>query len=824
MPSRKLAGGTAKRQGTVRGAQRRVWLVELGRSIFRHFKTALIFGSFHQGKERNDRTITSFIYLLSLKIGFASRSRPEPLSRYSSGSLADRSRSYPRSNFLNTKINDAGRGMLDFRLFVTKQKFRIFESSKIWEDSLLLDVNNWTRSCNFATQLSFQSFQTEIFVFMKSLLTLLFLLPSWLLFSQSVYDLAPRELFFKQKDKVEIHLSKDGETVFFRKNIDGVDNLLYYIEAGAPTVERKKEFKGAILDYLPVYDNGIVAVIQGDTSKRVVFTSPKSKKIRELDVFPFERVSFMHLSTRFPNKVLVNISAKEDRKSGLYILDLLSSSMKRVGKMDGYQQMFFDQNFSKVAALRANDVGGNTILRHLEGQWIPVFDYPFNPEMFIGGLSRIVSVDVEGKTIYATDNFEKDKTVLVSIDVATGDVTQLASDADADMLPYAATLDPSGKPTAAVALWGDTKRYYFDEAVQKDFEFLNEELKNTVSHVESSADDKVWLVREMDGGPMKYYLFIREEQRLIDLFNDYSHLDGYDLGTRKAFTVTTRDSLKLPIHLYVPPGMAKADGTPRVPLPTIIYIHGGPWAGVTHWNNWFHTRNFQLLANRGYAVINMEFRGTTGLGKEVCDAGNLEWGAAMHNDIVDVVTWATRSGHANPKRVGLWGWSYGGYATNYALGAAPDLFSCGVSMYGIADLYEFCKLPFADNDLWRTRVGDHNTEEGAALLRAHSPTTHINSYRSPLLLTTGSKDERVPQSQSDQFAQALDEAGKKVVYFYYPDEVHDYRQPESWISFWAIAEDFLQKNVGGRKEPRKDDIEKGNFITVYGAGYIEEIE
>jgi len=659
---------------------------------------------------------------------------------------------------------------------------------------------------------------------MKPIITLLFLLPVWLLFSQNPYDLIPRKLFFKEKDKTNIHLAKDGGAVFYKKNIEGADSMLFYIEKGAYAVERKKAFQGRLIDYLPVYDDGIVAIVEQDTVQKVYFTTVKTRKMRMLDVFPFQRIRFMHLSARFPNKILANITAKDDRKSGLYILDLLSSSMKRVGKMDGFSQMFFDQNFSKVAALRANDLGGNSILRFQDGAWETVFEYPFNPEMFIGGLSRIISVDAAGKTIYATDNFEKDKTSFIAINVENGEVTELASDPDADILPYAATIDPSGKPTAVVALWGDTHRYCLDEPTRKDFEFLDAELDNSTSFVEASDDGNTWLVRKLSGGPATYYLFERDEQRLSELFNDYSYLDDYQLATRKAFTVTTRDSLKLPVQMYVPPGMAKADGSPRVPLPTIIYVHGGPWAGVTHWNNWFHTRNFQLLANRGYVVINMEFRGTTGLGKNTCDAGNQQWGEAMHNDIVDVVDWATSSGYSNPKRVGLWGWSYGGYATNYALGTSPDLFACGVSMYGISDLYSFAQTPFADNDLWHTRVGDPNTEEGAALLKKQSPSSYVDRIKSPLLLTTGSLDERVPQRQADDFAKALDAAGKEVVYFYYPEEGHDYRKPESWVSFWAIAEDFLHKHVGGRKESRKTDIEDGNFITVFGAGYIEEIE
>ena len=659
---------------------------------------------------------------------------------------------------------------------------------------------------------------------MKSLLTFLLLLPGWLLFSQSLDNLIPRELLFREKDKVKVTLSMDGENVFYQKKADGSDSSLYYVPVKSAHVEKQRHFNGVLVDWAPVYDDGLVVAVQQDTNLYLYSAALNSPSLRKLDVPPFKRVSFLHLSELFPNKIVVNFETKGNGQSGIYLLDLLSSNMKWLGAMDDFQQIYFDAYFGMVAGLRPNEQGGNTILRRHEGQWLEVFSYPFSPEMFIGGLSKIVSVSNDGKTIYATDNTEKDKTTLVSIDVATGAVTEIASDPDADILPYAASIDPTGKPTSVVALWADAKRHITDEGVRKDFEFLDKELGGAVSFVSASQNDSMWLMRKLNGGPVVYYLYDRPAQKLTELFNDYTHLDGYDLAIRRAYTVPTRDGFQLPVHVYVPPGMAKPDGSPKTPLPTIIYIHGGPWAGVTHWNSWFHNRNFQLLANRGYVVINMEFRGTTGLGKKVTDAGNLQWGEAMHYDIVDVVTWAIRSGISNRKKVGIWGWSYGGYATNYALGAAPDLFACGVSMYGISDLQKFCKLPFTDNDTWRTRVGDVNTEAGAALLKQHSPMTYVKDIIKPMLLTTGGLDERVPQSQSDNFADALQKAGKQVIYFYYPEEVHDYRQSESWISFWAVAEYFLHKNLGGRKESRGVDIEQGNLEIMYGADYIEGID
>lgn len=660
---------------------------------------------------------------------------------------------------------------------------------------------------------------------MKYFFSFFLLWPAWLLFSQSNGNLIPRELFFKEKDKNNVALSKDGEFVFYQKMADGSDSTLYYLYRQTPLVEHSRKYDGKLVSWMPVYGSGLVAIIQEDTSLQVYFASIKARKQHKLDLHvPFLQMKFLALSPRFPNKVVVDVVAKDSLKHGMYFLDLLSGNMRRLGIMGDLTQIFFDENFGMVAGLQPSHTGGNVLLRWVQGHWKEVLRYPFAPEMLTGGLSKIISVSLDGKTIYATGNFEKDKTTLVAIDAETGKVTELASDPDSDILPYAASVDPQGRPTSVAALWGDVKRHITGPAVEEDFAFLNKELNGNASFVSASEDDRKWLVRSLDGGPVKYYHYDRDARKLTYLFNDYSHLDGYDLATRKACTVTTRDSLRLPVQVYVPPGMAGAGGMPKVPLPTIIYVHDGPEDGITHWNSWFHTRNFELLANRGYVVINMEFRGTTGLGKKVCDAGNLQWGNAMHHDIVDVANWAISSGISHPRRTGIWGWTYGGYATNYALGKSPDLFACGVSMYGITDLYEYCKLLIADSDLWRCRTGDPNTEEGAALLKAFSPSTYVKDIKAPLLLTTGTLNDRVPQEQNDTFAKALFDAKKEVVYFFYPEEGHDFRSPESWVSFWAIAEDFLHKNLAGKKQPGEGDIEKGNLTVMFGAAYVEGIE
>ncbi len=658
----------------------------------------------------------------------------------------------------------------------------------------------------------------------KFIFTSLLLLTFFSGIAQEDINLIARDLLFHDKEIGKIEVSKDGKHIFYQK--PSVSDKLFYRTTKSPVHEKEVKFSGNIQSWESTFNGNLITVIAEDTIGKVLYTSMRTQQPKDLTPFPFNSIKLEHQSAKFLNKIAINVDAKDPAKNGYYLLDFKDGRTKKLGRFDQYRQVWFDDMFLAVAAMKSNDLGGNTIYRKSEGQWYEAIAYPWDVGMFLGGLQKVISVSHDGKTIYATDNLEKDKNTLVAIDSKTGEKTELAKDEQADILPFAATVNPqNGQVAAAIALFADANRHIVDESYQADFDFLNKEMDNTVSYVNSSADGSLWLVRKLVGGPNYYYLYNREQKELTELFNDYSHVKNYELATRKAWTVKTRDGLDLPVHVYLPAGLDHDNnGVPTVPLPTVIYVHGGPWAGIVQWNQWYHTRNFQLLANRGYAVINMEFRGSSGMGKMVTDAGDLQWGEGMHNDIVDVANWALENSIAYKGKLGIWGWSYGGYATNYAMGKAPDLFKCGISMYGIADLYKFCKLEFANNPLWKNRVGDYQTEQGKTLLQSYSPTTYIENIKNPLLLTTGSLDQRVPKEHVDDFASKLSEAGKEVIYFYYPEEGHDYVAPESWISFWAIAEQFLQDNLGGRAQPREDDIEQGNFKVMFGEEYISKIE
>ncbi|MCB9896750.1 MAG: S9 family peptidase [Planctomycetes bacterium] len=425
-------------------------------------------------------------------------------------------------------------------------------------------------------------------------------------------------------------------------------------------------------------------------------------------------------------------------------------------------------------------------------------------------VSGPLSVSSDGRTLYAVHDLGRDRSALFAIDVESGAETLLADDPLADVLPAGATIAADGSVQAVVSYFGRLRRTLLDPSLARDFERLATAIPGETSFAGRSADDARWLVRSLDGGPLECFVYDRASGRATHLVSEQPQLDGVLLAGRRAVSYATRDGTLVPGHVYLPPGSdADGDGRPERPLPTIFYVHGGPWVGG-EWNSWFTNRSFQLLANRGYAVMRVDFRGAGGYGRAFMDSGNAAWDGVMRTDLLDAVAWAVDTGVSDPQRLACWGWSYGAYAVTEAMASTPDVFACGLAMYGVYDLVSFVQgiEAMGGSRLWRERVGEAVTPEGRAALWRASPQSLVAQIRAPLLVTHGGLDERTPQSQSDAFVAALREAGRDVPYLVYPDEPHDYRRPESWESFWAEGERFLAEHLGGRAEPLTDEHER----------------
>jgi len=630
----------------------------------------------------------------------------------------------------------------------------------------------------------------------------------------------PRELLMQDADIFDVQLSINGQKVYFKRR--GGSDTIYYRQPEETTLEKFIVFPEPVKSYAPTFNGGILAISSKSKSAKVYFA--QGTKVKDITPFPINSAEILAFSRRLNSKAAIKFGSEDIAQRGVWLVDFGSQKPRKVGQMNDMDKWYFDGLFQIKAGMKTNDAGGISLYRKEQGIWKAINEYPQDVGKYIGGYQGIVSVSEDGNTIYYTDNYKKDKSTLMSIDVASHETKELGKDELTDLLPSTALVNVEGKPQMILGVYGDARRVYNDKATESDMLWLEKEMRGSPSVSKQSEDGNIWLVKEFTGAPIVYYFFNRKDKKLTRLFSNQSNLEQYKMAERSRFTVRTRDAKKLPVHVYLPADAdGNGDGYPDNPLPTILFVHGGPWKGVAHWNSWSVTRNFQLLADRGYAVINTEFRGSGGLGKAFTDAGDGQWGAKMRLDLDDIARWAQKEGIAEEDKVGIWGYSYGGYAAMGAAALSAGEYACHISMAGVSDLTKYLDNK-SNSTLWTTRVGDPSTAEGKATLQKASPINYVKNVESPVLLVSGGQDSRVPESQSEEFATALDDAGKSALYLSYPEEGHHFSQQNTWISFWAIAEQFLAKHLGGKFAPVGEDLEKGFYDAVIGADFIDGLK
>ncbi|MGK0363419.1 MAG: acetyl esterase/lipase [Saprospiraceae bacterium] len=631
----------------------------------------------------------------------------------------------------------------------------------------------------------------------------------------------PRDLLMQNADIFQVKLSMDGTRVYYRRT--GGSDTLYYREPEVSTLEKYIVFPENIKSYALTYNKGIVATAQTKESAKVFFAQGSSVK----DVTPFKAksVKILAFSRRLNSRVAMKFESDSIAQKGVWLVDMAGQKPRKIGLLGDMDMWYFDGLFHVKAGTKENDIGGISLYRKSNGIWEPISENAPDVGRYIGGYQKIVSVSEDGSNIYYTDNSASDKAILKSIGTDTGKEETLAKDELTDLLAMTALVNAEGKPQMILGSYADARRSYLDKATEMDMIWLEKEMRGSPSVSQQSEDGNIWIVKELTGGPIGYYLFNRKDQKITRLFSDNEALSTYEMAERTRFTVRTRDAMQLPVHLYIPADSdGDGDGYPDNPLPTILFVHGDPWKGVMHWNNWSLTRNFQLLADRGYAVLNVEFRGSGGLGKAFTDAGNKQWGGKMRLDLIDISRWAQKEGIAQEDKVGIWGYSYGGYAANAGATLSSGEYACHISMVGLSDLSKYMENK-GGSGIWTERVADPDTQEGKAILKKASPINYVDEVRAPILLVTGGQDARVPaEEQSAKFANALAEADKDVLYLDYPEEGHKFAQQGTWVSFWAIAEQFLAKSLGGEFAPINEDLDKGFYDVLVGEDFVDGLE
>ncbi len=356
---------------------------------------------------------------------------------------------------------------------------------------------------------------------------------------------------------------------------------------------------------------------------------------------------------------------------------------------------------------------------------------------------------------------------------------------------------------------------FFDDAVAEDFKLLKSKDDGDITVASRTLDDQQWIVAFLkDNGPVNYYHYDRPSKKLRFLFSNRKELEGQPLQKMHSLVIKSRDGMNLVSYLTLPPGTdSDGDGRPDKPVPMILNVHGGPWGR----DGWGFDSEHQLYANRGYAVLSVNFRGSTGFGKKFVNAGNREWAGKMHDDLIDAIDWAIKEKIAEQDKIAIMGGSYGGYATLVGLTFTPEKFACGVDIVGPSNIVTLLNTipPYwaPAIEMFKSRVGDHKSDEGKKFLEERSPLSRVDQIKRPLLIAQGANDPRVKQSESDQIVKAMQEKKIPVTYVLFPDEGHGFARPENSLAFTAVTEAFVARFLGGRYEPIGEAFE-GSTVTV----------
>ncbi len=637
--------------------------------------------------------------------------------------------------------------------------------------------------------------------------------------------LIPREVFFGNPDKITVRLSPDGTRISYLASVDGVLNVWVgpADDPGAAKPVTDDTDRG-IRIYFWAYTSEHILYLQdqaGDENWRVYSVNLETGEITDLTPLEGVQARIQAVSQKFPEEILIALNDRNPELHDIYRLNITTGENSLVMENEGFVGFTTDDAYNVRFAMRLTPDGGSEIFQATEeGGWELFMEIAMEDLLTTG----IVGFDESGTILYLIDSRDRNTAAFFALDLGTGEQTLIAEDPRADTSDL--LIHPTEKIVQAVAFTYERKHWQIiDEFIAGDFAYLKTVADGDVEVVSRTLDDNYWMVFYMvDDGPVQYYRYDREEKRAEFLFTHRTELEGLSLAKMHPVVIESRDGLDLVSYYTLPIGSdSDSDGRPDEPLPLVLFIHGGPWAR----DNWGYNSAHQWLANRGYAVLSVNFRSSTGFGKEFTNAGNLEWDGKMHDDLIDAVNWTVRTGIADPDRVAIMGGSYGGYATLWGMTNTSDTFACGVDIVGPSNLTTLFETipPYwqPEIELIATRMGDARTEEGRAFLTKRSPLTYVDRIEKPLLIGQGANDPRVKQAESDQIVQAMQDADIPVTYLLYTDEGHGFARPENRLSFYAVTDAFLAEHLGGRHEPIGDDFEGSSIIVECGAEEVPEL-
>jgi dipeptidyl aminopeptidase/acylaminoacyl peptidase len=616
--------------------------------------------------------------------------------------------------------------------------------------------------------------------------------------------LIPRDLLFGNPERTSPQLSPDGRYLAYlapdERNVLQVW-LQTLGETGEPGAEPPRmltaDKKRGIRIFFWTFEPDQLVYLQdvdGDEEWHLFSVNLQTRIVRDLTPFQGIQARPVAVDPNVPGQMLVAMNLEDRARHDVYRVDLATGAITFDTRNPGNVAAWVaDAQLAVRAATAVTSDGGFDLLAREtgDGPWRVARHWEPEDE------GTAVAFSADGTTLLVSGSHDANAQRLLALDLATGREIVIAEDPQYDL--GGLFLHPVRRDVQAVAFQREKLAWQvIDPEIELDFNAVAALEKGVFTVISRDLRDRTWIVAAVsDDRPTRYYAYHRPSRHATFLFSQQPKLDDLPLAPMEPISYTARDGLTIHGYLTTPVGV------PAQSLPAVLLVHGGPWGRDT----WGLNPHPQWLANRGYAVLQVNFRGSAGYGKQFLHAADREWAGSMHNDLIDGVNWLVERGIADPKKIAIMGGSYGGYATLVGLTFTPEVFAAGVDIVGPSNLVTLIRTipPYWEpmKALFKTRVGDVETEE--EFLKSRSPVFFADRIRAPLLVAQGANDPRVKQDESEQIVAAMRRANLPVEYVLYTDEGHGFARPENRLHFYARAEAFLARHLGGRCEPEGEN-------------------
>ncbi len=627
-------------------------------------------------------------------------------------------------------------------------------------------------------------------------------------FAQSP-PLIPRDSLLGNPERANPHIAPDGKRLAWLAP-DEHETLQVWVQtvgrndARVVTADKSR----GIQSYGWAFDSKTILYAQdaaGDENFHLFAVDLDSHNVRDLTPWDGVRAEVVASSPKFPGRILVALNLRDRKLMDVYRIDLRTGAVELDTQNPGDVAGWLADDDMIVRAATVTTPDGGTELRIRDSaaaRWRTL--------MKAGMEDNLAPLDFskDGQSVLLSSSIGTDTARLVRHELASGTETDIAHSDDADLSD--AMIHPTRHVVQAAAFDPGRKHWtVVDPSVQADFEAIAKITDGDFTVVDRDLADKTWLVSfESDRAPARYYSWDRAAGKATFLFSTQHKLDDAALAPMNPIEFAARDGMKINGYLTLPVG------APPKNLPLVLAPHGGPWAR----DSWGFNPYIQLLANRGYAVLQINFRGSTGFGKKYLHAGDRQWGLKMQSDLTDGVKWAVDQGIADPRRVAIFGGSYGGYAALAGAAFTPELYRCAVDECGPSNLLTLLASfpPYWEvaRSIFFTRVGNPDDPKDKELLTTASPLFSADKIKIPMLIGQGANDSRVKQAEAEQIVDAIARHRGSAIYVLYTDEGHGFVRPENRLDFTARMEKFLADNLGGRYEPMMGDRIAGSTAKL----------